>query len=217
MLTKDINKIYDLLEQMHPDSGCELHFKTPFELLVAVILSAQCTDKRVNIITDKMFKVLNKPEQFAKLSLEELKPHIFSCGFFNNKGRNIIEMSKQLIRDYGGEVPEDFEKLTQLAGVGRKTAAVVMAVAYNVPAMPVDTHVNRVAIRLGLSEGKNVLQVEQDLKESFPIEKWNNLHHHMIFHGRYICKSQKPSCGVCLLKDLCKYNQEITMLKAKKG
>lgn len=216
MLTKDVNNIYELLSKMHPDAGCELHFKTPFELLVAVILSAQCTDKRVNIITDKMFQTLNKPEQFAKMTVEELKPHIFSCGFFNNKGKSIIEMSKQLMESYCGVVPNDFDKLTKLAGVGRKTAAVVMAVAFNEPAMPVDTHVNRVAIRLGLSEGRNVLQVEEDLKAAFPIEKWNNLHHFMIFHGRYVCHSQKPSCDSCLLKDLCKYYSENNVLKLKK-
>lgn len=217
MPTKDVKKIYDLLAKMHPDAGCELHFRTPFELLVAVILSAQCTDKRVNIITDKMFLSLNKPEQFAQMTVEELKPHIFSCGFFNNKGKNIIEMSKRLMESYEGVVPKDFDKLTKLPGVGRKTAAVVMAVAFNEPAMPVDTHVNRVAIRLGLSEGKNVLQVEENLKAAFPIEKWNSLHHYMIFHGRYICHSQKPSCDRCLLSNLCKYNLEKTGLKDKKG
>ncbi len=217
MATKEVNRIYELLSVMHPDAGCELHFKTPFELLVAVILSAQCTDKRVNMITDKMFLEINKPEQFATLTLEELKPYIFSCGFFNNKGKNIIEMSRQLVEDYGGEVPRDFDKLTTLAGVGRKTAAVVMAVAFNEPAMPVDTHVNRVAIRLGLSEGKNVLQVEEDLKAKFAMDKWNNLHHYMIFHGRYICHSQKPSCEICKLKEYCKFYKEKTVLKVKNG
>ncbi len=205
MTTKDSKIILDLLQNMHPDAGCELHYNSPFELLVAVILSAQCTDKRVNIITDNMFKTLNKPEDFAYLTVEELKPYIFSCGFYNNKGKSIIAMSKEIIEKYNGEVPRDFDKLTTLAGVGRKTASVIMAVAYNESAMPVDTHVNRVSLRLGLSKGKNVVQVEEDLKRLLPKESWNDFHHRMIFHGRYICKSRNPSCDICLLKEKCKY------------
>lgn len=205
MTTKDSKIILDLLQNMHPDAGCELHYNSPFELLIAVILSAQCTDKRVNIITDNMFKTLNKPEDFAYLTVEELKPYIFSCGFYNNKGKSIIAMSKEIIEKYNGEVPRDFDKLTTLAGVGRKTASVIMAVAYNESAMPVDTHVNRVSLRLGLSKGKNVVQVEEDLKRLLPKESWNDFHHRMIFHGRYICKSRNPSCDICLLKEKCKY------------
>lgn len=215
MTTKDIQTMLQLLQRMHPQAGCELHFGTPFELLVAVILSAQCTDKRVNIITDNMFKTLNKPEDFASLTVEELKPYIFSCGFFNNKGKAIIEMSKELIQKHNGKVPNDFEALIELPGVGRKTASVIMAVAFNVPAMPVDTHVNRVSIRLGLSEGKNVEQVEDDLKKLLPRKAWNDFHHHMIFHGRYICKSQNPNCDICLLKERCKYF--LDKKKASKG
>lgn len=213
MTTKDSLEILNLLQKMHPNAGCELHFRNSFELLVAVILSAQCTDKRVNIITDKMFKSLNKPEDFANLSLEQLKPYIFSCGFYNNKGKNIIEMSKELLEKYNGEVPRDFDKLTTLPGVGRKTASVIMAVAFNEPAMPVDTHVNRVSIRLGLSEGKNVVQVEEDLKKLLPTEHWNDFHHYMIFHGRYICKSQNPDCGVCLLSDKCEHLRNLANKK----
>lgn len=205
MTTKDSLEIFDLLQKMHPDAGCELHFTTPYELLVAVILSAQCTDKRVNIITDKMFATLNKPKDFACLTVDQLKKHIFSCGFYNNKGKSIIEMSKELLEKYNGEVPCDFDKLTTLSGVGRKTASVIMAVAFNIPAMPVDTHVNRVSIRLGLSEGKNVEQVESDLKKLLPMKLWNNFHHYMIFHGRYICKSQNPNCEICLLNKRCDY------------
>ena len=196
-------EILDKLKIMHPNAGCELNYKTPFELLVAVILSAQCTDKRVNMITDELFKVYNTPEQFAALTVEELKPYIFSCGFYNNKGKNIIAMSKALMEKYDGEVPRDFDKLTELAGVGRKTASVVSCVAFNEPAMPVDTHVNRVSKRIGFSQGKTVEKVEEDLKVLFPKEAWNILHHTLIFHGRYICHSQNPKCEECLLRSDC--------------
>ena len=202
---EETEKIFSKLCAMHPNAGCELRFGSTFELLVAVILSAQCTDKRVNEVTEKLFKKYNKPEQFAALTIDELKPYIFSCGFYNNKGNNIIAMSKELVEKYGGEVPADFDKLVSLAGVGRKTASVVLCVGFNVPAMPVDTHVNRVAKRIGLSDGKDVEKVEEDLKSLFEAEKWNLLHHSMIFHGRYICHSRKPDCDACTLRDNCRY------------
>src|SRR5690554_4085708 len=151
MNTKEISKIYNNLSFMHPQAGCELNHKTPFELLVAVILSAQCTDIRVNMITDKLFKVYNTPYQFAELTLQELKPYIYSCGFYNNKGKNIISMSKALVKKHNGKVPDTMEELTALDGVGRKTASVVLSVAFNKPAMPVDTHVFRVSRRLGIA------------------------------------------------------------------
>ncbi|MFA6866533.1 MAG: endonuclease III [Clostridia bacterium] len=210
MKTKDKAVIiYNNLAIMHPQARCELNFTSSFELLVAVILSAQCTDKRVNIITDKLFKVYNKPSDFAVLELEEIKKYIYSCGFYQNKGNNIIATSKMLVENYNSEVPTDFEELVKLPGVGRKTASVMLSVAFNKPAMPVDTHVNRVSKRLGLSKGKNVDIVEEDLKRIIPIEKWNNFHHYMIFQGRYICKSQNPMCNKCLLTDVCKYYKDI--------
>lgn len=205
MTEEEAKRLLDELKKMHPDAGCELNYSTPFELLVAVILSAQCTDKRVNMITEKLFKVYNTPEQFAALTPEELKPYIYSCGFFNSKGNNIIAMSKELVEKYGGEVPKDFDKLTALAGVGRKTASVVLSVGFDIPAMPVDTHVNRVAKRIGFSQGNTVEKVEEDLKKLFPPEDWNALHHSMIFHGRYICESRKPRCSECTLSDRCVY------------
>ncbi len=205
-MTKEEGKeLLEELKKMHPNAGCELNYSTPFELLVAVILSAQCTDKRVNMITEKLFEVYNTPEQFAALGLEELKPYIYSCGFFNNKGNNIIAMSKELVEKYGGEVPKDFDKLVSLAGVGRKTASVVLSVGFDIPAMPVDTHVNRVAKRIGFSQGNTVEKVEEDLKNLFSPEDWNILHHSMIFHGRYICESRKPRCSECTIKDKCVY------------
>lgn len=205
MTEEEAKKVLEELKKMHPNAGCELNYSTPFELLVAVILSAQCTDKRVNMITEKLFKVYNTPEQFATLTPEELKPYIYSCGFFNSKGNNIIAMSKELVEKYGGEVPKDFDKLTALAGVGRKTASVVLSVGFDIPAMPVDTHVNRVAKRIGFSQGNTVEKVEEDLKKLFPPEDWNALHHSMIFHGRYICESRKPRCSECTLSDRCVY------------
>jgi endonuclease III len=166
MQNKDV--IFDLLSGMHPGARCELDFATPFELLVAVILSAQCTDKRVNIATAKLFKDHNTPEAFAALSPEELKPYIYTCGFFNNKAKNIIAMSKALVEKFGGEVPRSLEELVSLDGVGRKTASVVLAVAFDIPAMPVDTHVFRVSRRIGLAEGNNVEKVEEELKALYP-------------------------------------------------
>lgn len=201
-------EILEKLKIEQPNAGCELNFSTPFELLVAVILSAQCTDKRVNMATEKLFKVYNTAEQFASLSLEELAPYIFSCGFYNNKGKNIIAMAKELVEKYNGEVPRDLDKLVKLAGVGRKTASVVMTVAFDEPAMPVDTHVFRVSRRLGLSKGNTPEKVEQDLCKAFDREDWNSLHHTMIFHGRYVCHSQRPKCDECLVKEYCIYEKD---------
>lgn len=209
MFTKEEDqKIFSELRAMHPNAGCELNFGSVYELLVAVILSAQCTDKRVNEVTEKLFRVYNTPEQIAALSVEDLKPYIFSCGFYNNKGNNIIKMSRELVEKYNGEVPRDFDKLVSLAGVGRKTASVVMCVGFDEPAMPVDTHVNRVSKRIGLSDGNDVEKVEQDLKDQFSPETWNALHHSLIFHGRYICHSRKPDCAACSLRPWCRYYKE---------
>ena len=209
MVTKEEKDvIFSGLKKMHPNAGCELNYSSTYELLVAVILSAQCTDKRVNEVTKKLFAVYNTPEQIASLTVEDLKPYIFSCGFYNNKGSNIIAMSKALVEKYDGKVPDDFDKLVALPGVGRKTASVVLCVGFDKPAMPVDTHVNRVSKRLGLSDGNDVEKVEEDLKRQFAPEDWNALHHSMIFHGRYICHSRKPDCEACLLKDVCRFYRE---------
>lgn len=206
-ITKDKAKeILSKLQIMHPNAGCELIYTTPYELLVAVILSAQCTDKRVNEVTKELFKVYNTAEQISELTVDQLKPYIFSCGFYNNKGKNIIDMSKDLVAKYNGEVPRDFDSLVALAGVGRKTASVVLSVAFDIPAMPVDTHVNRVSKRIGFSEGSTVEKVEEDLRNLFDKEDWNSLHHSMIFHGRYVCNSRKPNCNECLIKDDCTWN-----------
>ena len=195
------NNILLGLEKMHPNAKCELDFTTPYELLVATILSAQCTDKRVNEVTKVLFKTYNTPEKILELGEDGLKPFIFSCGFYNNKAKNILAMTKELIEKYGGEVPKNLELLTQLPGVGRKTASVVMSVAYNEPAMPVDTHVFRVSNRLGLSNGKTPEEVETDLRGIYKKEDWYKVHHTLIFHGRYICQSRNPKCGECCIKE----------------
>lgn len=205
------DKAYKVLEQLkkqHPEAGCELTFGSVFQLLVAVILSAQCTDKRVNAVTDKLFLKYATPYDFAKLSEEELGREIFSCGFYKNKSKNIISMSKDLIERFDGKVPDTMEDLTSLAGVGRKTASVVLSVAYKVPAMPVDTHVFRLSRRIGLSDGDTVEKVEQDLRKTYAQEDWYDVHHTLIFHGRYVCHSRKPNCEECFLKELCKEYKE---------
>lgn len=209
MKTKEAKEIFHLLALMHEGAQCELNHHTPYELLVAVILSAQCTDKRVNIITDKLFKVYNTPEQISKLQLDDLKPYIFSCGFYNNKGKNIIEMSKAIMDKHNGEVPRTMEELVALDGVGRKTASVVLTVAFGIPAMPVDTHVFRVSRRLGLAKGNTPEIVEKELTAIMEKEKWHDLHHYLIFHGRYVCHSRKPDCEKCNLTKKCKYYKEI--------
>lgn len=208
MDNKRAQKILDELKKMHPDAGCELNYGTPFELLVAVILSAQCTDKRVNEVTKDLFKKYNNPEQYATMTPAELEPLIHSCGFFHNKAVNIIGAAKGIVDRFGGEVPKTMAELTSLPGVGRKTASVVMTVAFDEPAMPVDTHVFRVSGRLGLSHGKNPEQVEKDLKDLYPPSDWNIVHHTLIFHGRYICKALRPNCSECTLTEYCLYFKE---------
>lgn len=208
MDNKRAQKILDELRKMHPDAGCELNYGTPFELLVAVILSAQCTDKRVNEVTRDLFKKYNNPEQYATMTPAELEPLIHSCGFFHNKAVNIIGAAKGIVDRFGGEVPKTMAELTSLPGVGRKTASVVMTVAFDEPAMPVDTHVFRVSGRLGLSHGKNPEQVEKDLKDLYPPSDWNIVHHTLIFHGRYICKALRPNCSECTLTEYCPYFKE---------
>lgn len=208
MDNKRAQKILDELKKMHPDAGCELNYGTPFELLVAVILSAQCTDKRVNEVTEKLFKIYNDPEQYATMTPAELEPLIHSCGFFHNKAVNIIGAAKGIVDRFGGEVPKTMAELTSLPGVGRKTASVVMTVAFDEPAMPVDTHVFRVSGRLGLSHGKNPEQMEKDLKDLYPPSDWNIVHHTLIFHGRYICKALRPNCSECTLTEYCPYFKE---------
>ena len=207
MLLKESDRIkaLELLEQAYPDARPALHFRSPFELLVATMLSAQCTDRQVNKVTDVLFQKYNTPEQFAAIDYETLEPYIHSCGFFRTKGEHILSMSRILYEQYGGQVPSTMEELTKLPGVGRKTANVVLANAFDIPAIAVDTHVFRVSNRIGLAEAKDVEKTEQQLMRHIPKENWSMAHHWLIYHGRQVCSAQRPKCGTCVLKDICDY------------
>jgi endonuclease-3 len=203
-MTNKNREIYNILSSLHENAQCELSFSTPFELLVAVILSAQCTDKRVNVVTDKLFKIASTPEQFVAMPIEELEEHIKSCGFYHNKAKALKEMSQSVL-DMGGVLPDTREELMKLSGVGRKTANVVSAVAFGKNAIAVDTHVFRVSNRIGIADGATPEKVEEQLMAGFDEDLWSKLHHYLIFHGRYMCKAQKPNCVDCPLKNHCKY------------
>ena len=191
-------------DELYLDPKCELVFHSDYELLVAVILSAQCTDKRVNLVTAELFRDYNTAEKMITLSQEELEQKIRTCGFFHNKAKHILEMSNDLIQKHNGKVPSNKEELKALAGVGEKTANVVLAVAFNVPAIAVDTHVFRVSNRIGLANGKTVSKVQKDLEKNLPKDKWIKMHYALVLHGRYVCKAQRPLCETCELKDVCK-------------
>lgn len=204
----------DEMDRMFPDAHCELVHDNPFELTIATLLSAQCTDVLVNKVTKNLFQKYKTPEDYLAVPLEELENDIHSIGLFRGKAKNIQKLSQRLLDVYGGEVPANREDLVTLPGVGRKTANVVLSVAFGVPAMAVDTHVERVTKRLGLCRWKdNVLQVEETVMKKTPIEKWSKTHHQLIFFGRYHCKAQKPGCNECPLFDLCREGQK----RMKKG
>lgn len=205
MQKSKINEILNILEESYPNAKAELNFSTVFELLVAVILSAQCTDKRVNLVTEKLFKVANTAEQFSQMTVEELIPHIKSCGLSPMKAKGIVESSKIIVEKYNGVMPSDLKTLQTLPSVGRKTACVVASVGYGVPAIAVDTHVFRVSNRIGLANADNVKKTEEDLCRGIAKERWNKTHHLLIFHGRYCCKAQKPMCSECALTSMCKF------------
>lgn len=204
-LNKDMNtkEILSELERLYPDAKPALHYKTPYELLVAVILSAQCTDERVNKVTAVLFEKYNTPQSMVTLSQEQLEKYIFSCGFYRNKAAHILSASRDILEKFGGEVPSRFDDLRTLAGVGQKTANVVYAVAFGGDAIAVDTHVFRVSRRLGLASANTPEKVEEDLKKVIPQKDWSKAHHWLIWHGRKVCHSQKPDCSACTLKELC--------------
>lgn len=199
------DEILTQLEALYPDAVPALKFCSPYELLVAVILSAQCTDERVNQVTEKLFQEHNTPQKMLLLSQEELEKYIYSCGFYHNKAAHILSASRDILEKFGGEVPSTLEELRTLAGVGRKTANVVYAVAFGGDAIAVDTHVFRVSNRLGLAEGSTPEKVEEGLCRVIPKEKWSRAHHWLIYHGRRVCHSQRPDCEHCTLAHLCKY------------
>ncbi len=198
----------DWFQQNMPNAETELHYTNPYELLVAVILSAQCTDKRVNMVTPALFEKYPNPQKLAKAEFEDVEPFIRSVTFANNKTRHLIGMSNMLINDFGGEVPDTIEDLVKLPGVGRKTANVIVSVVFEKPGMAVDTHVFRVSARIGLTtNAKTPLQTEQQLVANIPQELLAIAHHWIILHGRYICVARKPKCPECGLKPACKYYQ----------
>ncbi len=200
----EINYIIDTLMKMYPDAKAELDYTNPFELLIATILSAQCTDVRVNKTTPSLFKILKEPKDIYDIEHEELEKIIKSCGLYKSKAKNIRKTCEVLADEYQGRVPESIKELTALAGVGRKTANVVVSNAFDIPAIAVDTHVKRVSNRIGLVKSDNVLTIEKDLMKKIPKEKWTIMHHTLIFHGRRVCKAAKPACTTCGIHDVCK-------------
>lgn len=199
------NRVLTYFEELFPDAYCELNHESDFQLLVAVMLSAQTTDKKVNQLTENLFKKYPDVETMAKASLIQLQEDIKTIGLYRNKAKNLLAMSKILIDEYNGIVPSDQKKLESLPGVGRKTANVVRSVAFDIPAFAVDTHVERIAKRLGFAKKEDsVLNVEKKLCRSIPRQLWNKSHHQFIFFGRYFCKASNPNCKECKLFDMCK-------------
>ena len=204
-----------ILAATYPNAKPALEFGSPFELLVATILSAQCTDVMVNQCTRVLFPVANTPEQFAAMTEETLFPYIKSCGFYRMKGKHILETARILVTQYGGEVPADLDKLQTLPGVGRKTANVVGSNAFGIPAIAVDTHVFRVSNRIGLAKANNVEKTEEQLQKAIPREHWSAAHHWLIYHGRQICDARKPKCEICPISHICEYRQAALKSSAK--
>ncbi|MYL48500.1 endonuclease III [Halobacillus litoralis] len=217
MLNKQqIRHCLDTFEEMFPEAECELTHSNPFELLVAVVLSAQATDALVNKVTPQLFEKYKKPEDYIAVPLEELQDDIKRIGLYRNKAKNIKKLSQTLVEKFNGEVPPTKKELESLAGVGRKTANVVASVAFDEPAIAVDTHVERVSKRLAFCRWKDsVLEVEKTLMRKIPVEEWSVTHHRMIFFGRYHCKAQRPNCEECPLLFLCREGQKRMKKKEK--
>ncbi|MEK3808326.1 endonuclease III [Bacillus sp. FSL H8-0547] len=211
---KQIREALDTIGDMFPDAHCELNHSNPFELVIAVALSAQCTDVLVNKVTKSLFEKYKTPEDYLAVPIEELQNDIRSIGLYRNKAKNIQKLCTLLINEYGGKVPEDRDELTKLPGVGRKTANVVVSVAFGIPAIAVDTHVERVSKRLAICRWKDsVLEVEKTLMRKVPEEEWSLTHHRLIFFGRYHCRAQAPKCSQCPLLHMCREGQK----RIKKG
>jgi endonuclease-3 len=205
MKKSDLAKtVFERLKMVHPDAHCELNHSNPFELLLATILSAQCTDVRVNMVTPGLFKTYPSPQKLAKAKLEDVEELIKSINFFRNKSKSLIGCAQMLIKEYAGEVPKTVEELSQLPGVGRKTANVVLGNAFNInTGIVVDTHVKRTAFLLGLTKQTDPVKVEVELMKLFPNEQWTDLSHLLIFLGRRTCIARRPQCDLCNLKDIC--------------
>ncbi|WHH59591.1 endonuclease III [Petroclostridium sp. X23] len=207
-MNKKTNDILNILYKTYPDAHCELNHDNAFQLLVATILSAQATDKKVNQVTPKLFEKYKTPQDFLELTQEQLEQEIKEIGLYRSKAKNILQMCRTLILEYNGEVPDNREELMKLAGVGRKTANVVLSNAFNVSAIAVDTHVFRVSNRIGLVSADDVIKTEQELEKTIPKEHWSNAHHLLIFHGRRACSARNPKCHLCPLTEHCNYYNE---------
>ena len=206
MNKKDINSLIDTLRKTYPDAKCSLDFETPFQLVVAVCLSAQCTDERVNLTTPALFNRCKSIKDFANIDLAELEELIHPCGFYKNKAKNIKKCANQILKDFDGKVPQNMDDLISLAGVGRKSANVIMLEVFgNAVGIAVDTHCKRISNRIGLSNEKDPSKIEQDLLKQIDPKDYKDVNHLFIWHGRYTCKSQKPLCEKCTLKQFCKY------------
>ena len=193
------------LERLYPDAKPALNFDNAYQLLIAVILSAQCTDVKVNMVTPALFAAYPDACAMAKATPEEIEPYIKTCGIYRNKARNLAATARELVARFGGEVPADHEALTSLPGVGRKTANVVMSCAFGADAIAVDTHVFRVSNRLGLADAPDVLKTEEQLMQAIPRDAWSRAHHWLIFHGRRVCAARKPACESCTLREWCRH------------
>jgi endonuclease-3 len=200
-----LNEITRYFENKFPNPKTELEFESPFQLLVSTLLAAQCTDKRVNMVTAELFRVAPTPQKMLKLSQDEVENYIRSVNYYKTKAKHILETCERLVNDFGGEVPDNLDDLQTLPGVGRKTASVVLVCAFEKPAFPVDTHVFRVSNRLGLIKGKDVKETETKLCRLLDPSDWYRFHHYFILHGRYICKAQTPDCVSCGLTSVCSY------------
>ncbi|MBR0464008.1 MAG: endonuclease III [Clostridia bacterium] len=207
MTVIDAERVLDALEDLYPEARAELHFSNPYETLVATILSAQCTDKRVNQVTEQLFVRYPNVESMARASIEELEPQIKSCGLYHNKAKNIIAACQAIVADYHSVVPSDRKELMSLPGVGQKTAGVVLLAAFGEDQIPVDTHVFRVSNRIGLVHASTPIETERQLRAILPRERWSHGHHLIIWHGRRCCAARKPACDRCPLSDsLCEKN-----------
>ncbi len=206
MTKKEAIEIVEKLKEMYPDAKCSLDFKTPFEMLVAVCLSAQCTDDRVNKTTPALFALYDTPKDFAEADLEKIEELIHPCGFYKNKAKNLKSAGQKILDDFNGEVPQNMDALVTIPGVGRKSANVIMLEAFNNPqGIAVDTHAKRISNRLGFSKESEPIKIEQDLCRLIPSEYWRDVNHIFMWHGRNTCTSQSPKCEKCALRKYCKY------------
>ena len=214
MKKTDVIKFVEILKETYPDATCSLDFETPFQMLVAVMLSAQCTDERVNKTTPTLFKRCKTIQDFADIDIKELEEIIHPCGFYKNKAKNIKLCAKQVLENFDGVVPDNMNDLQSLAGVGRKSANVVMLEVFNKPqGIAVDTHAKRVSNLIGLSDESDPVKIEQDLLKIFPNEYLKDINHLFVWHGRNTCIARKPKCDLCSVKDFCKYYKKISKNK----